>query len=103
LRTSGQHQNRTRGFFTTAPAQFYFAGGKQHYPLYPATERLVAAFRDRFACHKVTRRTLRFPLSQAVPPKLIGQIAKFRGNEVAGRKKRKPAALTKRQARRRPR
>ena len=81
----------------------YFAGWKQHYPLHPATERLVAAFRDRLACYKVTRGTIRFPLSQPVPVKLIGQIAKFRAHEVARRQKRKPAASTKRQARARPR
>jgi hypothetical protein len=34
---------------------------------------------------------------------LIGQIAKFRANEVGGRKKARPAAPTKRQARARPR
>ena len=48
-------------------------------------------------------RSLRLPLSQAVPAKLIGQIEKFRANEVAGCKKRKPAAPTKRHPRARPR
>ena len=33
----------------------------------------------------------RFPLSQAVPVKLIGRIAKFRAKEVAGREKVKAA------------
>ena len=33
----------------------------------------------------------RFPLSQPVPVKLIGRIAKFRAKEVAEREKARPA------------
>ena len=74
----------------------YFAGWKQHYSLYPAGERLVAAFRDELASYEVNRGTIRFPLSQPVPVKLIGRIAKFRAKEVAEREKAKTAAPKKR-------
>jgi uncharacterized protein YdhG (YjbR/CyaY superfamily) len=62
----------------------YFSGWKQHYSLYPAGARLVAAFKDELAAYRVTKGTIRFPLSQPVPVKLIARIAKFRAKEVAG-------------------
>jgi uncharacterized protein YdhG (YjbR/CyaY superfamily) len=67
----------------------YFAGWKQHYSLYPATGRLVAAFKDELAPYEVSNGTIRFPLSAPVPVKLIERIAKFRSKEVAERKKSK--------------
>jgi uncharacterized protein YdhG (YjbR/CyaY superfamily) len=63
----------------------YFAGWKQHYSLYPASARLVAAFKDELAPYKVNKGTIRFPLSEPVPVKLIERIAKFRATEVAER------------------
>ena len=69
----------------------YFAGWKQHYSLYPAGERLVAAFRDELASYEVNKGTIRFPLSRPVPVKLIGRIAKFRAKAVAEREKAKTA------------
>lgn len=70
----------------------YFAGWKQHYSLYPATAHVVAAFKDELAPYEVRKGTIRFPLSQPVPVKLIGRIAKFRAKEVAEREKAKAAA-----------
>src|SRR5712692_7479249 len=63
----------------------YFAGWKQHYLLYPATDRLVEAFKDDLAPYDVDKGTIRFPLSQPVPVKLIARIAKFRAKEAAER------------------
>ena|SRR3981081_587939 len=74
----------------------YFAGWKQHYSLYPATGRVVAAFKDELASYEVNKGTIRFPLSQPVPVKLIGRIAKFRAKEVAEREKAKATAPKKR-------
>jgi uncharacterized protein YdhG (YjbR/CyaY superfamily) len=59
----------------------YFAGWKQHYSLYPAGERMVATFKDQLASYKVSKGTIRFPLSEPVPVKLIEHIAKFRAEE----------------------
>jgi uncharacterized protein YdhG (YjbR/CyaY superfamily) len=64
-------------------AAIYFAGWKQHYSIYPAGERLVAAFKDKLALYEVSKGTIRFPLSQPVPVRLIERIAKFRAKEVA--------------------
>ena len=65
----------------------YFAAWKQHYSIYAATEQVVAAFEDELASYEVDKGTIRFPLSEPVPVKLIGRIARFRAKEVAGREK----------------
>ena len=62
----------------------YFAGWKHHYSLYPATRRVLAAFKDELESYDVRKSTIRFPFSQPVPVKLITAIAKFRAKEVAG-------------------
>jgi uncharacterized protein YdhG (YjbR/CyaY superfamily) len=69
----------------------YFAGWKQHYSLYPATGRVIAAFKDELAPYEIDKGTIRFPLSQPVPVQLIGRIARFRAKEVAGRENTKAA------------
>jgi uncharacterized protein YdhG (YjbR/CyaY superfamily) len=77
-------------------AVLYFAGWKQHYSLYPAGDRLVAAFKDELARYEVDKGTIRFPLSEPVPVKLIERIAKFRAKEAAARAKAKGTAPRKR-------
>jgi uncharacterized protein YdhG (YjbR/CyaY superfamily) len=73
-------------------AVLYFAGWKEHYSLYPANDRLVAAFKDELAPYEVNNKgTIRFPLSEPVPVKLIEGIAKFRAKEVAASQKAKVA------------
>jgi uncharacterized protein YdhG (YjbR/CyaY superfamily) len=75
----------------------FFAGWKRHYSLYPATDLLVEAFREDLAHYEVNDKgTIRFPLFQPVPEKLIGRIAKFRAKEVAEDARRKRAASTTR-------
>jgi uncharacterized protein YdhG (YjbR/CyaY superfamily) len=61
----------------------WFAGWKQHYSLYPANDRLAKELKSELAPYKINKGTIRFPLSQTVPAKLIGRIAKFRAEEVA--------------------
>jgi uncharacterized protein YdhG (YjbR/CyaY superfamily) len=63
----------------------YFAGWNQHYSLYPAGEHMVAAFKDQLASYKISKGTIRFPLSEPVPVKLIERVAKFRAEEVGQR------------------
>jgi len=74
----------------------YFAGWKQHYSLYPATDHVVAAFNDDLVPYQVNNGTIRFPLSQPVPVRLIERIAKFRAKEVTQREEAKAAAPKKR-------
>ena len=74
----------------------YFAGWKRHYSLYPSTDRLVATFQDELASYEVNNKgTIRFPLSEPVPVKLIAGIATFRAKEVAESQKAKAAAKKK--------
>jgi uncharacterized protein YdhG (YjbR/CyaY superfamily) len=73
----------------------YFAGWKRHYSLYPAGEHLVAAFKDQLALYEVSKGTIRFPLCEPIPVKLIERIAKFRAGEAAQRENPKLAALRK--------
>jgi uncharacterized protein YdhG (YjbR/CyaY superfamily) len=68
-------------------AALYFAGWKAHYSLYPATPLVLATFTDELAGHEVKKATIRFLLSEAVPVKLIEQIAQLRAKELAKRAK----------------
>ncbi len=61
----------------------YFAGWQHHYSIYPATKRLVTAFTKEFSPYEVNNKgTIRFPLSEPVPAKLIAALAKFRATEA---------------------
>jgi len=61
----------------------YFAGWREHYSIYPAQRRLVAAFKERLAPYEVNNKaTIRFPLSEPVPARLIQDISRFRAKEV---------------------
>ena len=64
-------------------AVIYFAGWKQHYSLYPAGERIVAALEGALAGYQVSKGTIRFPLSEPVPVRLIERIVRLRAKEVA--------------------
>lgn len=55
---------------------------KQHYSIYAATELAAAAFKDELAWYELDKGTIRFLLSEPVPVRLIGRIAKFRAREV---------------------
>ncbi len=74
-------------------AVIYFAGWKEHYSLYPATKKVVSSFKRELASYELSRGTIRFPLSQPVPTKLIAAIAKVRAQETV-------ALLAERQAKR---
>jgi uncharacterized protein YdhG (YjbR/CyaY superfamily) len=70
-------------------AVLYFAGWARHYSLYPASDQLIAAFKDALAAYEINKRTIRFPLSEPVPVKLIERVAKFRAKEAAEVKSKK--------------
>ena len=75
----------------------YFAGWKEHYSLYPADARLVAAFKQALVPYEYNGKgTIRFRLSEPVPVQLIDGIARFRAKEVAARATAKAAAVKKR-------
>jgi uncharacterized protein YdhG (YjbR/CyaY superfamily) len=66
-------------------AVIYFAGWKKHYSLYPATERVVETLGDALAPYELSKGTIRFPLDEPVPVKLIERVAKLRAKETAER------------------
>jgi uncharacterized protein YdhG (YjbR/CyaY superfamily) len=71
----------------------YFAAWRRHYSLYPATGRVLAAFKSELAAYEVNKSTIRFPISEPAPVKLIERIAKFRAKEVTERQKAKAASM----------
>jgi uncharacterized protein YdhG (YjbR/CyaY superfamily) len=73
----------------------YFAGWKQHYSIYPATTRVLEELRDQLASYKISKGTIRFPLSEPVPVKLIDRIARVRAKENSKRAKARTAARRK--------
>jgi uncharacterized protein YdhG (YjbR/CyaY superfamily) len=66
-------------------AVLYFAGWKAHFSLYPATDALVAAFGDDLARYKRSKGTIRIPMSEPVPERLIERIARFRAKQITER------------------
>ena len=58
----------------------HFAGWKEHFALYPGAGHVVAALKDALKGYMVSKGTIRFPLSQPVPAKLIEKLPR------AGRK-----------------
>ena len=75
----------------------YFAAWTTHYSIYPATGPLMKAFEDELAPYDMSGRgTIRFPLSEPVPVRLIAALAKFRAKEVAERERARKAARKKR-------
>ncbi|HEU0017417.1 MAG TPA: DUF1801 domain-containing protein [Methyloceanibacter sp.] len=80
-------------------AVVYFAGWKQHYSIYPTTGPLVEALKAELAPYDLSRGTIRFPLGEKVPAKLIERIAKFRAKEVVERAQAKARAPKKRPGR----
>lgn len=74
-------------------AMLHFAAWKQHYSLYPATERVLGKFKEEIEPYRIHKATIRFPISEPVPVALIARIAKFRASEVTERAK--PAAKKK--------
>jgi uncharacterized protein YdhG (YjbR/CyaY superfamily) len=62
----------------------YVAGWKDHYSIYPANTRLVAKFKKALEPYETSGKgTIRFPLSEPVPARLIADIAKYRAKEAA--------------------
>jgi len=75
----------------------YFAGWKDHYSLYPLNKRMEAALATELARHEISGRgTVRFSFEDAVPVRLIQQIARLRAKEVAAKAAARRTAAKKR-------
>jgi uncharacterized protein YdhG (YjbR/CyaY superfamily) len=76
-------------FKLTGRPFIWFAGWAHHYSLYPVNGKVAEVFKDDLAPYQLSKGTLRLPLSQPVPERLIRRIAKLRAELAA---EQKPAA-----------
>ena len=72
----------------------YFAGFQNHYSIYPATSRVIATLKKELAGRLHSKATIRFPLVDPIPARLITRVAKLRAAEVAELKRTKAAKRT---------
>jgi len=63
----------------------YFSAYKNHYSLFGATQGVRRAFKKELSRYEGTKGTIRFPLDEPVPVKLIRDIAMYRARENLGR------------------
>ena len=56
----------------------YFAGFRRHYSLFAASGTFLATLEDELSGYVVSKGTVKFPLDEPVPVKLIRRIAKLR-------------------------
>lgn len=83
------------GAFKQHGAIFHFAGWKQHYSLYPWTQSLLDTFGANLEPYDVGEKgTIRFPLDQPVPVRLITAMTKHRVRENIEAEAAKAAAKT---------
>jgi len=54
----------------------YFAGWKAHWSIYPVTEPVRAKLRSALAAYELSKGTVRFPLTDPVPAKLVERIVR---------------------------
>jgi len=67
----------------------YFSAYKNHYSLFGATQDVRTAFKKELSRYEGAKGTIRFPLNEPVPVKLIGDIARYRAKENLGREGKK--------------
>jgi uncharacterized protein YdhG (YjbR/CyaY superfamily) len=79
-------------------AVIYFAAWRHYYSVYPAGDRLAAAFRDELAPYTRVKSTLRFPYDRPVPERLLERLATFRAKERGHRAKAQPTRSRSRTA-----
>jgi uncharacterized protein YdhG (YjbR/CyaY superfamily) len=62
----------------------WFAGWKKHVSIYPASKAVRKKFAKQLANYDVNDKgTIRFPLDEPMPLKLIVAIAKLRAKEIS--------------------
>lgn len=60
----------------------HVAAWKRYVSIYPANARLVAAFSNELAPYLAEKSTLRFPLTEQIPKRLLERIVAFRVKEA---------------------
>ena len=81
----------------------YFAGWKEHWSLYPVTEPVRAKLGAELASYKMSKGTVRFPLADPIPAKLVERIVRELARAAETRKRVKASLPSKNAGRRRTR
>ncbi len=79
----------------------YFAAWKQHWSLYPVTEPVRARLTSELASYELSKGTVRFPLADPVPAKLVERIVKELARAAGARRRAKTSSPRKQAGRRR--
>jgi len=66
-------------------AVLFFAGWKSHFSIYPASDAMVEALGKALSPYERSKGTIKFPLSEPVPVRLIERIAKYRAGQLTAR------------------
>lgn len=74
----------------------YFACWKEHWSLYPVTEAIRAKLSVDLASYKSSKGTLRFPLAEPVPAKLVDRIVRELAQAAEARRAGKASPRTPR-------
>lgn len=69
----------------------YFAGWKDHWSLYPVTEKVRLALGPALAPYEFGKGTVRFPLAAPVPARLVERLVKALAMAAAARSESKAA------------
>ena len=78
---------RMPGYKLHGKPLLYFAGFKEHYSLFAASGTFFAELASELKGYELRKGTVHFPITEPVPVKLIGRIAKLRAAGIAGAKK----------------
>ena len=77
-------------------AVIYFAGWAKHFSLYPLGRVVPVVLKKEIARYPLGRGTIRFPLDEPVPVKLITRIVKLRAKEEAAKRSKTGSARSRR-------
>jgi len=79
----------------------YFAGWKRHWSLYPVTGPVRSALSSELTSYELSKGTVRFPLADPVPAKLVERIVRKLARAAEGRTRATASSPSKRDGRRR--
>jgi uncharacterized protein YdhG (YjbR/CyaY superfamily) len=71
----------------------YFAGWRRHWSLYPVGEPVRAALGPELASYEVSKGTVRFPLAEPVPARLVERIVRELAKAADARRRAKRASV----------
>jgi uncharacterized protein YdhG (YjbR/CyaY superfamily) len=74
---------RMPGYKLHGKPMLFFASFKEHYSLFAASGTFFAALGDELRGYELRKGTVHFRLTEPVPAKLIGRIAKLRAAGIA--------------------